>query len=100
MIKLTEKEKKVLKIILSGNPMSYCIYDPGSTITDVEAISKRTSFSINEVKGIVGSLVKKDLVVVDDAEDEDYEPHLTVISDYYMSEEDANQIDSILEEIE
>lgn len=97
MIKLTEKEKQVLKAILVGDSMEYAICDPGSTITDVVTISNRTSLSLSEVKGIVGSLVKKGLVYTDNPED-NYLPHITVASEWDVTEEMAKYVDTLLEE--
>ena len=55
-IELTEKERAVFKDVCETN-----IDDAGS---DVESISQHTGLNINSVKGVVGSLVKKNLLSI------------------------------------
>jgi DNA-binding MarR family transcriptional regulator len=63
----TEKEKKVIECF--GKAMNYPTLeenlDDNCTWIDVKELSEDTGFTVETVKGIIGSLTKKDLVYVE-----------------------------------
>ena len=57
MAKLTEKEESVYKVVLGHCMNGYCSW--------VSEISDDTGLSMNVVKGVLGSLAKKDLILAE-----------------------------------
>ena len=96
--KLTEKERRIMQLILQGDDLQDAVYDPGSTIVGIKELSEASKYTPNQVKGIINALIKKGLVYYDNAEDEDYLPHLTVTNDDNMSQEEAKEWNDIIKE--
>lgn len=65
-ITLTDLEKKVLFALING------LYaEPGFSDVGVIEISKKLKISVNIIKGVIGSLCKKDVTIVGENEYKD-----------------------------
>lgn len=65
-IKLTELETKVLGAFNTYDDLASTIGDLGVSWTDAKELSVETGIAMKSIKGVIGSLVKKGLVDVDD----------------------------------
>ena len=88
MEKFTEMEKKVLKAHFktasegNGTSIMEDLINDNYSYADVKDLSKRTGFTVNQVKGVVGSLCKKGAIYPEGEDDYD----LLIIDPDFMKE--------------
>lgn len=90
MEKFTEMEKRVLKAHFAeanygcGAETMEDLINDNYSYADVKDLSKRTGYTINQVKGVVGSLCKKGAIYPEGEDDYD----LLIIDPDFMAEFD------------
>ena len=94
MEKFTEMEKKVLKAHFAeanhgcGAKTMQGLINDNYSYADVKDLSKRTGYTVNQVKGVVGSLCKKGAIYPEGEGEGDYDLFLIDLS--FMEEFDPD----------